>query len=130
MIQTADQIIQLDHEFIETIFVSPVSFEPQKSPDSFSDNCQGFPGTPVPLLLLTHLEDIKLQIIGLVRRPANGVVAALGAEIDLAETFVGAVGGFPDGFGETLRIHELGAGAGAEKASVLHPLPAAQIDLP
>ena len=32
MIQTADQIIQPDPEFIETIFLSPVSFEPQKSP--------------------------------------------------------------------------------------------------
>ena len=58
------------------------------------------------------------------------MVAALGAEIDLAETFVGAVGRFPDGFGEKLRIHEMGAGAGDEKAAVLHQLQAAQIDLP
>ena len=55
---------------------------------------------PVLLNLLPHLKNIKLQIIGLVRRPENGVVAALGAEIDLAEAFVGTVGGFPDGFGE------------------------------
>ena len=42
MIQTADQIIQLGPKFIETIFLSPVSFEPQKSPDSFTINRQGF----------------------------------------------------------------------------------------
>ena len=81
------------------------------------------------LNFLPHLKDIKLQIIGLVRRPENGVVAALGAEIDLAETFVGAVGRFPDGFGEKLRIHEMGAGAGDKKAVVLHQLQTAQIDL-
>ena len=43
---------------------------------------------------------------------------------------MGAVGRFPDGFGKKLRIHEMGAGAGDEKAAVLHQLQAAQIDFP
>ena len=41
--------------------------------------------------LLPHLKNIELEIIRLVRRPEDGVVAALGAEIDLAEAFMGAV---------------------------------------
>ena len=32
------------------------------------------------------------------------MVAALGAEIDLAEAFVRAAGRFPDGFGKEVRI--------------------------
>lgn len=43
---------------------------------------------------------------------------------------MGASGRFPDGLCKELKIHKMGAGAGGEKASVLHQLHAPDVDLP
>ena len=75
-------------------------------------------------LLITNLENIKFQIITLVCCPKDWVVAGLGPVFHLAETLVGAGGGFADGFREELRGHKMGAGAGGQVAAVLHQLKA------
>ena len=58
------------------------------------------------------------------------MIRGLGAEFHLAEPLSGISGRFLDGPGKEVRIHEVGAGAGNEEASVLYKLHAPEIDLP
>ena len=63
-------------------------------------------------------------------RPENRMVTGLGAEFNLTEASAGAPGGLHDGFREEIRIHEMGAGAGGQKAAVFNQLHAPQVNLP
>ena len=75
------------------------------------------------LLLVTYLEDIELEIIGVfVTGPENRVIAGLGAVLDLAEATMYGAGRFRDGLREELRCHEVAAAAGGEVTAVLHEL--------
>ena len=58
------------------------------------------------------------------------MVRRLSAVLHLAEALVAAGGRLADGLGEELGVHEVGAGAGGQVASVLHQLQAPHIDLP
>ena len=58
------------------------------------------------------------------------MIRGLGPEFDLAQAPAGAVGSFPDGPGEKLWIHEVGAGACGQIAAVLYQLHTPQVDLP
>ena len=86
------------------------------------------PGTC--LQVLAHLKDIKFQIVGLIRRPQNRMVAGLRAEFHLAEPFMGASGGILYGFFEQIRIHKMRAGTGGEETAVFDKPHAPQVDLP
>lgn len=86
------------------------------------------PSIHFPSLLITDLENIELQIITLIRRPKNRVVAGLGPVFHLAQPFMDISRGFPDGLCEQLRVHEMGTGAGGQVAAVLYQLYAAKID--
>ena len=53
-----------------------------------------------------------------------------GPVLHLSEPFVDISCGLADGFGEQLRSHKVGAGAGGQIAAVLYQLHAPEIDLP
>src|SRR5699024_6568305 len=74
------------------------------------------------VLLLTHLENIKLQIVRIPRSPQYGMIRCLGPELHLAQTLMGISGCLTDGLGKQLIIHEMGAGTGGQESSVLHQL--------
>ena len=58
------------------------------------------------------------------------MVAGLCPVFYLAQAAVRSPGGFAECLCEQIRIHEMGAGAGGEKAAVFHQSHAAQVDLP
>lgn len=64
------------------------------------------PYMPV-LLPVHHLEDVKLQIIGLVCRPENRMVTGLRAEFHLPQSLMRPGCRLTDGFGKKLRVHEM-----------------------
>ena len=84
-----------------------------------------------PLSFLTYLKDVKFQIVGgLIPGPQDRMVRGLGAVFHLAEPLMHAGGRLPDRLGEQGRIHEMGAGAGGQIASVLYQAQAPQVYLP
>ena len=74
------------------------------------------------------MEDIKFQVIGLIRRPQNWMIRGLGAVFYLTETFVDVVSRLVDGFREEFVVHKVGARTGAQIAAVFDQFHAAQID--
>ena len=56
------------------------------------------------------------------------MIGGLGPVFDLAQAFVDAACGFPDGFCKKLRIHKVGAGTGGQITAVLYQLQAPQVD--
>ena len=57
------------------------------------------------------------------------MIRRLGAEFYLAETFVGASGGFADGFCKEFLRHEMGTGTGGKVAAVFDQFQSLDIDL-
>ena len=80
------------------------------------------------LFLLTNLENIKFQVIRLIRRPQNRMVCCLGPVLHLPEPFVYIARGLTYGFGKQFRVHEMGAGTGGQIAAALYQLHASQVD--
>ena len=80
------------------------------------------------LFFIHNLEDIKFQVIGLIRRPQNWVIRSLGAVFYLTETFVDVVSRLVDGFREEFVVHKVGTRTGAQIAAVFDQFHAAQID--
>ena len=80
------------------------------------------------LLFINNLEDVELQVIGLIRRPQNWVIRSLGAVLYLAEAFVDVVSRLVDGFREEFIVHEVGTRTGTQVTAVFDQFHAAQID--
>ena len=57
------------------------------------------------------------------------MIGCLGAELDLAQTFMGVFCCFCDGITEKIRIHEMRTGTGGQEAAVPDQAQAALIDL-
>lgn len=80
------------------------------------------------LFFIHNLENIKFQVIGLIRRPQNWMIRGLGAVFYLTETFVDVVSRLVDGFREEFVVHKVGTRTGAQIAAVFDQFHAAQID--
>ena len=82
-----------------------------------------------PLLLLAHLEDIKLQIIRIPGAPQYRMIRRLCPELHLPQPLMHILRSLPDRLCKKLLVHEMRAGAGRQIAAVFHQLHPPQVDL-
>ena len=87
-------------------------------------------GHSCPLLLLTHLKDIKLQIIRIPRSPQDRMIRRLRPKLHLSQSLMHILRRLPDRLCEELLIHEMGTRTCRQISAILHQFHPPQIDLP